>query len=376
MHAVHALAIALAGAALLTSCTERPDAAKPGAADVRGPKLELPPGIDAAAPAAVATSTVPKTIYRSHFAMGTQLTLTAYTIDEAGALAAFDEVFREFDRLDALLTVWRDTSDVARINAAAGKAPVVVSAETIDVLQRAIDGSARTKGRFDVTFGALSGLWKFDHDQDNRIPPRAEVLRRLALVDYRKLKVDPAAKTAFLEREGMRVHLGGIGKGYAVDRGVATMRARGLTDFMVQAGGDLYVAGRHGDRAWRVGIRDPRGPPDRYFAAAEVTDATFSTSGDYERFFLDGGRRYHHILDPKTGEPATKVRAVTIMAPNATTAEWLSKGLFILGVDEGMPIVEATPGAGAVAVDAKNQLHVSKRLEGKIKVFMPPTDAP
>ena len=152
-----------------------------------------------------------------------------------------------------------------------------------------------------MTFGALSGLWKFDQDQDDSIPLRAAVEARLPDVDYTALDVDAARRTAFLRRSGMRAHLGGVGKGYAIDRAAAILRARGFNDFMIQSGGDLFVSGRWGDRSWRVGIRDPRGAADRSFAALDLTNATVSTSGDYELFFLREGRRYHHILDPKTG---------------------------------------------------------------------------
>jgi len=169
------------------------------------------------------------------------------------------------------------------------------------------------------------------------------------------------------------MHLGGIGKGYGVDRAVALLVAAGLTDFMVQAGGDLYVAGQRGDRPWRVGIRDPRGTRDAFFAAAEVSDGTFSTSGDYERFFIEDGVRYHHILDPDAGRPARGTRSVTIMAKDAMTADALSTGLFILGAKRGLEIVERLPGVGAVIVDAANEVHISSRLKDKVKVFKPPT---
>jgi thiamine biosynthesis lipoprotein len=338
-------------------------------------------GADAASVASPAvngasTSTSAQTIARSYFAMGTQISFSAYTRDEDRALLAFEAAFREMSRLEDLLTVWKETSDISNINRRAGEREAVhVSPETIDILTRAQALSELTRGKFDVTFGALSGLWKFDHDQDDQIPSRAEIEKRLQLIDYRKIKIDPRAETVALVRAGMRIHLGGIGKGYAVDRAVAILRARGLTDFMVQAGGDLFVAGTHGDRPWRVGIRDPRGPPSSYFAAAEVTDATFSTSGDYERSFTKEGRRYHHIIDPGTGEPATRSRSVTIMAPDATTAEGLSKGVFILGWEEGFKIIERVPGSGAVVVDSANQIHISERLKGRIKILFAPTDA-
>lgn len=359
-------------ALLFAACDGRPRAAD------AGPAITLPPSGNVLAPpdAGVHTSTVPHSVYRSHFAMGSQVTLTAYTADEARAVATFEAAFKEMERLDAQLTVWKADSEVSRINASAGVAPVQVSAETIEVIERGLEGSRNTRGKFDITFGALSGLWKFDHDQDNVVPPAAEIKKRLPLIGWERVKIDRAAGTVFLEKKGMKMHLGGIGKGFAVDKVVAELRAAGMKDFMVQFGGDLFVAGRHGDRAWRVGIRDPRGAPDKYFAAAEVTDATFSTSGDYERFFIKDGVRYHHILDPDTGRPAAGTRSVTIMAPTATIAEWLSKGVFILGPKAGLELVERTEGAGAVIVDASNTLFISKRLEGKIKLLGKPTDAP
>lgn len=320
---------------------------------------------------------VPQVIHRSHRAMGTMITISAWTANHTDALRAFEAAFHEFDKLEELMTVWRETSDVSRINQAAGREPVRVAPETFEVLQRGIQGGEMTGGKFDITFGALAGVWKFDQqDQDNTIPSMAERRRRAALVDYRQLKLDQAAGTAFLRRAGMRVHLGGIGKGFAVDRATALLRQRGLTDFMVQAGGDLYVAGRHGDRPWRVGIRDPRGGPETFFASVNLTDATFSTSGDYERYFMHDGRRYHHILDPNTAEPARLCRSVTVMAPDATTADILSKGVFILGPRAGLALAERTPGVGVVIVDAKNQVHISSRLRDAVTILHPPTDAP
>src|SRR6185369_1651723 len=177
-------------------------------------------------------------------------------------------------------------------------------------------------------------------------------------------------------RPGMRAHLGGIGKGYAVDRAVTLLRSRGFADFMVQAGGDMYVAGKRGDRPWRLGIRDPRGPADRSFAMLDLTDGTFSTSGDYERFFMKDGRRYHHILDLSVGEPARGCRSVTLVTERAVIADALAKGVFILGPDAGMALIERTPGVEGVIVSAKNEVSISPGLRGRLIVLAPPTDAP
>ena len=315
-------------------------------------------------------------VERSRVSMGSELHLTAWTADEAKAVAAFEAVFAEFDRLDALMSVWREGSDIVRLNAAAGDTPVPVSRDVRDVLQAAHQVSEWTGGKFDVTFGALSGLWKFDHDLDATIPSHADVLAKTRLIDYRNLIVDESAGTAFLKQKGMRAHLGGIGKGYAVDKAATIMRDHGLRDFMIQSGGDLYVSGHRGDRPWRTGIRDPRGPADRMFAALDLTDGAFSTSGDYERFFMKDGRRYHHIIDPDLGEPARGSRSVTIVAERSTIADGLSTGVFLLGPDKGMALIEKLPNVEGVIVTEKNNVLVSSGLARRLILNAPPTDAP
>ena len=168
-----------------------------------------------------------------------------------------------------MISVLKEVSDFLHINASAGQHSVAVSTETREVLRAAQEISDWTEGKFDVTFGALSGIWKFDHDIDGQIPDRSEIANRLPLIDYRALRIDERAGTAELTRPGMKVHLGGIGKGYAIDRAAAILREAGETDFMIQSGGDLFIAGRRGDRPWRVGIQDPRGAPNALFAAIE-----------------------------------------------------------------------------------------------------------
>ena len=315
-------------------------------------------------------------VARTRPAMGADLSLTAWTPDEAVAISAFDEVFADFERLENLMSVWRGGSDVLRLNAAAGDHPVPVSRETRDVLRIAREVSDWTDGGFDVTFGALTDLWKFDHDQDNVIPDARLVRERLPLVDYRLLDIDEAAGTAFLRRKGMRVHLGGIGKGFAVDRAAAILRRRGLSDFMIRAGGDMYVGGVRGDRPWRLGIRDPRGPADRSFATVELSNGTFSTSGDYERAFMKDGRRYHHILDLSVGQPARGCRSVTLVTPRAVIADALAKGVFVLGARAGMALVERLPEVEAVIVSDRNEVLVSTGLKNRVTLIAHPTDAP
>jgi thiamine biosynthesis lipoprotein len=313
-------------------------------------------------------------VERARLAMGSELRLTAWTVDEPAAQAAFDDVFMEFDRLDALMSVWKAGSDVLKINAAAGDHAVPVDPDVREILHVANQVSVWTSGAFDVTFGALSDVWKFDQDQDNTIPGPEAIRARLALVDYRAIEIDDRAGTVLVKRKGMHINLGGIGKGYAVDHAIAILRRRGLRDFMIQAGGDMYVAGRRGDRPWRLGIADPRGSHDP-FATVELADSTFSTSGDYERAFIKNSRRYHHILDLRTGEPARESRSVTLVTDRAVIADALAKGVFILGPVAGMALLDRVPGAAGVMITSKNEVLVSNRLKARFVLVHPPTDA-
>jgi FAD:protein FMN transferase len=318
----------------------------------------------------------PHVVERISTAMGSELHLTAWTGDDARANTGFDAVLAEFERLDALMSVWRPGSDVLLVNAAAGERPVAVSADVRAALKTARQISDWTNGKFDVTFGPLAEIWKFDaQNQDNSVPDAAAITARLPLVDYRQIEIDDGAGTVFLRHKGMRVHLGGIGKGYAVERAVAILRAAGLRDFLIQAGGDLYAGGTKESRPWRLGINDPRGPAGRTFATLDISDGTFSTSGDYARFFIKDGVRYHHLLDPSSGQPARGCRSVTIVTDDPRLADGLSTGVFILGPHDGMALVERLPNVEAVIVTASNEVLVSSGLKHKLTIVAAPTDA-
>ncbi|HET6147567.1 MAG TPA: FAD:protein FMN transferase [Polyangia bacterium] len=322
----------------------------------------------------------PRVHHRAYQVMGTEAVFTAWTADIDKADQAFAAAYAEIRRIEDLMTDWerpgQPVSDVVRINAAAGKpTPVPVSEETLQVIQASLDMSRRSDGAFDITYAAMRGLWKFDEDLDKRIPPAAEIERRRQLIDYRDVIVDAKKRTVRLKRAGMRLGLGGIAKGYAVDRCAEVLRRFGLRDFMVQAGGDLFVAGQKGNAHWMVGVRDPRAPKG-IIAKMAIQDHAFSTAGDYERAFVLDGRRYHHIIDPKTGYPATASRGVTIFAPTAFLADALDDAVFILGPERGMALVDSYPDCSAMIVDAANKVWVSKSLEGRLERTGTPTEGP
>jgi len=332
----------------------------------------------AAPVAAPAGAGEPRGAARKYGAMGTEITLSAWTADEHAADRAFAAGYDEVRRIEILMTDWErpgePESDVVRINKAAGKEAVRVSAETFEVIEKSLETSRRSGGAFDITFAAMKGLWKFDEDLEKKVPPAAEITRRRKLINWRDVIVDAKARTVKLRRAGMRLGLGGIAKGYAVDRCAAVLRGEGLHDFMVQAGGDLFVAGSKGPVDWMVGVRDPRGGPRDIIARMPIKDHAFSTAGDYERSFILDGKRYHHIIDPATGYPATASREVTIFAPTAFLADALDDAAFILGPKKGIALVDSYPGCSTLIVDGKNQVWMSKSLEGKLQRTKAPTD--
>jgi thiamine biosynthesis lipoprotein len=309
-------------------------------------------------------------------AMGTRVLLAAYTTDKLNVRAvrqALQAALDEILRIEKEMSTWVATSDVSRVNAAAGGAPVKVSDETYAVIAKSLWMSKLSEGTFDITFASMGKLWQFDEKPVKVVPDPAAVTAARQKIDYRKIKLDEGQSTVQLESKETIINLGGIAKGYAIDRAAELLRNKGLTSFYAQAGGDLFVEGEKPEgNGWRVGIRDPRGPDGTYFAVVEVKDAAFSTSGDYERFFIKDNKRYHHIIDPRTGYPATQSRSVTIWAKDAFTADSLDNAVFILGPEKGLALVESLEGCGAVIVDAQNEVHISKRLEGKVKILRKP----
>jgi thiamine biosynthesis lipoprotein len=310
-------------------------------------------------------------------AMGTRVHFVALTSDrsdEAHTRAAIERAIEEIRRLEALMTTWRDDSEVSRINRNAGRAPVLVGSDTLRVIERSLWISERSGGVFDITFEVMHGLWRFDEDADVHVPRASAVAERRKLIDYRHVVVDPKASTVYLDDRRTQISLGGIAKGYAIDRAAAILLASGVDDFLAQAGGDLYVHGRRADGSpWVAGVRDPRGPEGSYFARMPVVDHAFSTAGDYERSYIVEGRRYHHIIDPRTGYPATASRSVTVWARDALIADALDDAVFILGPVKGIELIESTEDAGAVIVDSENHVIVSKRIRDLVMLERPPT---
>lgn len=305
------------------------------------------------------------TLKRVQFLMGTMVEITAVAPSETLAQAALTAGFHEIRRLENLLSTWIETSELSRVNQAAGQEPVSVSDETFSLLTRAVEIADYTDGGFNIAIGPAVKLWNIP--EAPRIPSEIELEIAAQYVDYHRINLDPARRAVFLEKPGMQIDVGGIGKGFAAEKAAAFMREVGASGGLVAVAGDFRVFGKRADgTAWPIGIQHPR-QPGKVLATLDATDEAISTAGDYARFFIKDDVRYHHILDPRTLQPARLCQSVTIVAPDGATADGLDTGVFVMGPVRGLALVERL-GLGAVIVDAGGGVTVSSRLRNRVKL--------
>jgi thiamine biosynthesis lipoprotein len=295
--------------------------------------------------------------------MGTDLQINVHGSDKAALNAALDAAEAEVRRIEDLMTDWRP-SPLMKLNEAAGSGPQVVDRELAAIVSRALEMGRLTGGAFDPTYAGVGRLWDFKK-KPPRVPSAEDVARGLESVGYRRVRIDPAASTVDLPK-GMRIGLGGIAKGYAVDRAMETLRERGVEHALVNAGGDLKALGFDGDAPWEVAIKHPR-DRERVIAVLRVANTALVTSGDYERFFEYEGKRYHHILDPRTGYPSTGAMSVTVVAPNAEYADALATALCVMGPESGLPLIESLARVEAILVSMDGRVHASTGLRTSLR---------
>jgi thiamine biosynthesis lipoprotein len=290
--------------------------------------------------------------------MGTKLELVALGEDVEDMDAAIAAAEREMRRIEDLMTTWRP-SPLTRLNDAAGQGPQEVPLELAQIIDRGLALGELTEGAFDITFAGVGKLWSFKKGKE-RLPSPQEVEAAIARVDYRKVRVDLEASTVEVP-EGMRIGLGGIAKGYAVDQAMKVMREHGVRNGVVNAGGDMKVLGKKFGYNWQVAIKHPR-KRGRAIALLRISNSCVVSSGDYERFFEKDGKRYHHILDPRTGYPATGAMSSTVVAPNAEFADALATALCVLGAEKGLALIQRLPRVEAIIVDMDEKIHTSPAL--------------
>jgi thiamine biosynthesis lipoprotein len=295
---------------------------------------------------------------REEAIMGTAILVELWSDEPARAAAGLQVVIDEMHRIDRAMSPHKPDSELSRINREAGSRPVPLSDEMFGLLSRASDFSRLSNGAFDITFAGAGQLYDY---RERVRPSDAALSQACASIGYQHLVLDPATRSVRFGLPGMRIDLGGFAKGHAVDRGAALLRRLGITNAIVTAGGDSHVLGDRRGRPWTVAIRDPRRAGE-VVAVLPLEDVAISTSGDYERFFDDGDERCHHVIDPRTGKSPSSVRSVTILADDGLTTEALSKSVFVMGVTDGLRLVESQPGVDAVVVDAQGVLHYSSGL--------------
>lgn len=280
--------------------------------------------------------------------MGTQVDIVVESREAALLQPALDEAFAVMARQVAMMSHYRDDNLLGAIHRAAGVQPVAVPPALMEVLQAAQSVSQRSAGAFDVTIGSL-GRWHFDPAAPQR-PAQALIERRLATVGYRGLQLDAARGTAFLARPEMRLDLGGIAKLPILEAGLRVLQRHGIDQALVNGGGDVLALGRDDRPAWRVGVRDPRDPATLLGQVA-LRRGVLASSGDYERAFVQGGRRFHHVIDPATGYPTEGPRGVTLLADRVDAVNGLGAAVMVMGADAGRTLLAGTPGVQALIVD-------------------------
>lgn len=315
----------------------------------------------------IAVSAVPSPVVvkRAQMHMGTLVSITAVAPDHPTGHKAIQAGFDEIKRLERLLSTWVDSSELSQVNAEAGRHPVRVSRETMEIVKKSLEIARLTDGGFNVAVGPAVELWSITERQ--HIPSSIELEHFKELVDWTTIQFDPDERTIFLPRRGMRIDLGGIGKGYAADRAAAEMKRAGAQGGVVALSGDIKAFGALSkEDGFPVGIKHPR-QEGALIAVIDLKDEAISTAGDYERFFERDGTRYHHILDPRTLEPARMCQSVTVIGKEGTLVDGLDTGIFVLGPERGMALVERLPDIEAVIVDAQGRVMASSGLRTRLR---------
>lgn len=290
--------------------------------------------------------------------MGTEVSVFLWHDDPARGNAALDAVYAEMDRINALMSTYVDESLISRLNRDAAGAWVPAGDELFELIVRSQDISVLTRGAFDITYDSVGQHYDF---RAGERPSAATIEDELEKINYRLVKTDAARRAVMFAAEGVRINLGGIAKGYAVERGVRVLLEHGVLHARVTAGGDTRLLGDRRGQPWVVGVRDPN-DEQQVTIRIPLEGEAISTSGDYERFFIEDGTRYHHIIRPSTGEPASGVRSATIVGPDAVITDALSTSVFVMGVDQGLRLIATLPDYEGIVIDADGQLFYSDGL--------------
>ncbi len=291
--------------------------------------------------------------------MGTTIRVEVWHEDVEVRQQGIDKVLDEMDRINRLMSPYIDQSQLSKINKYAHEGPVEVDQDLFDLIKQSQEFSKLTNGSFDITYASVGHL--FDYRKEVK-PTDEEIAAAKLLIDYRNIVLDEDQRTVSFLKQGVKIDLGGIAKGFAVDRSIQHLYDLGIEHALVSAGGDTRLLGDRNGRAWLVGIRDPKDTKE-VIVMLPLQDEALSTSGDYERFFIEDGKKYHHIIHPTTGYSASKVRSASILASDSTTTDALSTSIFVMGASKGLELVDSLDGVEGVIVDQQGKLYYSRGLK-------------
>ncbi len=291
--------------------------------------------------------------------MGTNVYAEVWHEDAAQGERALTEIMQEMQRINQLMSSYIETSELSLINSKAATQPVIISDEMFDLLSLSLHFSNLTDGAFDITYASVGYLYDF---KEAKRPEEQQITMLLDAINYRHVSLDKEQMTVFFNHPNVKINLGGIAKGYAVDNAIEIVQALGIKHALVTAGGDTKLLGDRRGKPWIVGIRDPRNR-DKQAVILPLYDTAMSTSGDYERYFEEDGIRYHHILSPKTGKSTDSVQSVSIIGPRSVYNDALSTAVFVMGLADGLGFINSLPEFDAIVMDAERQMHYSNGLQ-------------
>ena len=290
--------------------------------------------------------------------MGTRAKVEFESDSEELATKLKGLVIDEMNRVDRLMSPYKKDSELSKLNQLAFKEEVSISAELFDLLKKSADYSKLTAGAFDITFSSIGYLYDY---RKQKTPTAAQQQQLKESIDFRSVHLNKSQLTVRFLNKNTKIDLGGIAKGHAVDSCIDILKAYGIKNAFVNAGGDSRVIGRKNDRLWYIGIRHPR-DEQKLIVNMPLEEVSISTSGDYERFFIKDNVRYHHIIDPSTGESARQSQSVTVLAESSVDADALSTSIFVLGVVEGMKLVNQLENVSAIIIDKNGKMSISDDL--------------
>ena len=294
--------------------------------------------------------------------MGSRFDITIVAESQVRAQNAIDTAIAEIQRIEKCISSWDASSETSQINRNAGVQPVKVSNELFELIQRSLQVSAVTGGAFDISFASIDKVWHFD-GRMTQMPSKESIQASVEKVGYQNLVLNRQEQTVFLKLPGMKIGFGAIGKGYAADKVRTLMKDMGIPAGIINASGDLTTWGYKSDGTeWKVGITNPLNQ-NKVFSWFPVVEAAVATSGNYEKYVVFNGKKYTHIIDPRTGYPATGLVSVTIFAKSAELCDALATAVFIMGTKTGIHMIDQLPGVECVLVDENNKIHTSKNIQ-------------